>query len=353
MSDLRDFPHAGISLAVPQGFEYQPLHEPFNVMRAVLSKGAQAAQAVTLSAFPVAPKVTAADFADAMLAEQKQNLTIRHLKMLKQIPMPVAGIPGVAQRISYTFRGIETTAARVYFIRELAASKVRICYVLTVETDMENQVSLLPILGEVIKTVGLTAVQRPVTVAIRQLHRPMKDHKRGYIVRPPLGWYTKPGPAGLEMGQVDYLLGGIPMPTVTVTVTEVPSDATSEQCTKKCLKLALAAAAEQNLRVEVVAEGPARLGGLAGWQFALRQSQEPRPSTGPADNQQHPVVIVQRTVCPPAEPGREKNSYSLVLICQGADAETAMGMMEKIAGGFEFAGRPSASITASAPAKKK
>ena len=94
MGKVFEFPHAGVALGVPEGFEPQNVGEPFDVMRAGLLKGAKSVQAVTLSAFPVAEKVTAAGFADAMTAELRKNLAIRHAKETPRVSVRVAGIEG-------------------------------------------------------------------------------------------------------------------------------------------------------------------------------------------------------------------------------------------------------------------
>jgi len=69
----------------------------------------------------------------------QKNLAIRRLTLLKKINIPVAGTNGTARLVTYAFRGAETTAAQVFFVRDIQApdlniSKTRICYVLSVET---------------------------------------------------------------------------------------------------------------------------------------------------------------------------------------------------------------------------
>ena len=39
MGKVLEFPHAGVALAVPEGFEPQNVSEPFDVLRAALLKG--------------------------------------------------------------------------------------------------------------------------------------------------------------------------------------------------------------------------------------------------------------------------------------------------------------------------
>ena len=53
MGESVDFPHAGIALAMPAGYQSQTVAEPFDIARAILSENGQPIQAVTVSAFPL------------------------------------------------------------------------------------------------------------------------------------------------------------------------------------------------------------------------------------------------------------------------------------------------------------
>ncbi|MDY6914429.1 MAG: hypothetical protein SVT52_08245, partial [Planctomycetota bacterium] len=210
MDKPREFPHAGIALSVPKGFEDQPLAELSDVMRAVLIEANEPVRAVTLTAVAVAADYTVDAFAEAQLAELKQNLVIRKLKVLSKTQLSVCGVTGTAWLMSYSFRGIETIAARAYFIRDWPRAKLRICYMLTVEAPAEKQTFILPTLGEVIKTVTLSAPLHPYEVKLAGTGSVKKDHARGYSIRVPAGWFTNLSDTGMLLGQMDYLLGGEP-----------------------------------------------------------------------------------------------------------------------------------------------
>jgi len=390
MAPRREYPHAGIALSVPKGFTPQPVSGPFDVMRAVRMEGDRAVQAVTLSAYCVAAKTPADAFADAMLADLKANLSFRRVQELKKTPMQVAGIAGAGRLVSYELRGQKTTAARAYFIRTLKPTNVPVCYVLTVEAADQSKDDLLPILGEMVKTVALTSPRHPALLPVKTLAAPVKDHKRGFAVRPPAGWFCSPTVLGLQMGQADYLLGGGVVPLVNAMVLPVEAGQTSDVCAKKAVETAKATAAEHGMVVKVLGEGPAKLGKLDGYQFILRQSAAPTPTTAPATapdkGKPHgphgakpkaepappaapPVLIVQRTACvfpkvktpattkpagtkPATTKPADGRNYSLVLITQGVEAKVAGAMMDKIAAGFALLPPPKTPAPATKPTTK-
>ena len=345
-----EYPHAGIIVATPVEFEPQALAAPFDVVRAVVMEGNRAVRAVTLSAFPVAPKVKADDFADAKVLELKKNLAIRNLKLLKKTPIPVAGVSGTARMMSYTFRGAKTVAAQVFFMRNAKSAKVRICYLLTVVTSEDRQAKLLPVLGAVIKSVKLTTVRHPAIAPGAKLGDPIVAYKLGFAIRRPRGWYGTKSMTGAEMGQVDYLLGGIPMPMAQLWVMRPSAEATtSAACAKKHLGMAQALAADRKQTCEVVSEGPVKLGSVGAYQFVLKQAPKkgaappPRGAAGPKA-----VIIVQRTACVAPNPGDQPKAYVLILTCQGQDAKPPTQLMETIAGSFVLLAATSKPSTAPA-----
>ena len=302
-----DYSHAGIALAVPGNFKHQDLSEPYDVMRAVLAQDDKFLQAVTVSAFPIAEKVTAESFADAMTEELKKNLTIRHLKVVKKVAIPIAGRTGSAYRMTYTYRGIRTSAARVYFVRELSPPNLRVCYVLTVESDESRKASLLRVLGAVMKTLKLTAIRHPSEIKVDVLRKPYKDHKLGFAIAPPKGWYVRPLDDGVVLAQTDYLAGGIPMPTVRVIVAPAPAGATSTAQADKCLVMAKKAFPGS----KVVRKADIVLAGLKGRQFVLTHAPPVAGSTQPAPKGPGSLTVIQNVLCPPPAAGGDKKSRSI------------------------------------------
>ena len=364
-----EYPHAGISLAWPKGFRPRPLSDPYDVMNAVVLEGDRPVRSVKLSAFPVGEGVTAEEFAGARMAELKKSLTIRHLKPIKRVPISVAGIKGIAGTMTYTFRGMSSIAAQVHFIRDVKSAKTRICYLLTVECLLERQAQLLPTLGAVIKSIELTSVRHPDISAAAEPGEAIRDFELGYSIRQPRRWYAVKSDVGTEMGQVDYLLGGVPMPSAQLLARSVPGGtATSEACAKKCLSIARSVAVERKQTCEVISEGPAKLAGLPAYQFVLIHSSKPRPPLPGGTKSLESVVIVQRTVCVAGSGGKSPRAYMLTLTARGEDAKAAEALLAAISDGFSLTGpatqpatapttkpttRPAARPPATAPATRK
>jgi len=334
-----EYAHAGIELAVPKGFEVRPLESPYDVMKYIVVENNEVVQAVTLMAFPMSARGTADEFAEMKMAELRRDLAIRHLKLRKQTAMPVAGVTGSARLMSYQHRGKETVAAQVYFIREAKGERVRICYVLTVESSVakDKQSRMLPILGAVIRSIRLTQVVHPAAPPAPQLAKAVADYELGYSVRPPVGWYASKSIVGVEMGQTDYLVGGQPMPSVLLVLTRASADArTSEAVAKQWLGRAKQIAAKRKQKCEVASQGPAKLGRLSAWQFVAKQSAIDKPAPGaPAIlRTSPPVVLVQRVACVESNSGGEPRVYMLILTCRGEDSKAAVALMDTVAASF-------------------
>lgn len=336
--------HAGICLAVPKGFEHQPLREPCALLRAVRRDKGKPIQAVDLAAFAVGPKDTLEGFAEKMLDEARKTLAVRQLRVRKKTAMTVASLPASARLLTYTYRGVETTAARVFFLRPMQNGTVRLCYVLTVESGLEHKDDLLPVLGEVIKTVKLVDVQSPLAVGVAGLMAPVPDTARGYAVRPPLGWYAAETSVGVQMAVTDYRMGGEPAVTVSVAVAACGGQASPRAHAAEAIERATQAAGGQGRATAVVAQTPALLGGVAAHQFTLLQTAK-EPRTG-----DRPVYVVHRLTCCRLAEQAPPQCFSLILVCRGGDAKTATEILGKIASGFSFLQKPARVHPATAPA---
>lgn len=348
-----EHPHAGVALAVPKGYEYRPLTQLYDVANAVVAEDGRPVQAVTLSAFPVARKGAADEFADAKMAELRRNLAIRHLKLLKKTPMSVGGLKGAARLMSYTFRGAKTLAAQVYCLRELEGAKTRICYVLTVECSQDRQARLLPTLGAVVKSVRLTTVRHPAVAPQGKLTGTVEHFGQGFSFRRPPGWYAALSEVGAETGQVDYLIGGLPMPSAHLLAATASGDAiTAKACAKKCLAIAKAIAAKSKKASEVLSEGPVKLGKLPAYQFVLKQTDKKKPAT-PGGKMLATMLIVHRVACVVRKADDPPTEYTVVLTAPGADAKAAGDLMEMIASGFALIEVTTQPATRPAPATKR
>ena len=342
MGKAVEYPHVGLSLAVPEGFEASNCIEPYDAMRAVLLDGGKAAQGVTVSVFPVDKKKTHAQFAEAMIADMKENLAIRQVKVLKTAQVRIADQDGTGCRLQYLFRGVRTTAARVFFTRDAAATGGRLCYVLTIESNAKHEESLLPVLDAVMKSFKLSTIRRPAELPVTALGPPFKVRQFAFGVSPPRGWYVVVLPGGLEITQTDYTAGGMPTTALQITARKTPKGSSS-----KVLALVhLAKAVKAFPKAKTLWQGEVTLVGLEAYQFVLHQeAQVAAPSSangGKSTPAAKPttMTLVQTVFCVPEEGKSPARTYDLVLLSHGGKADNVRSTMARIAGSFTLLDRP-------------
>lgn len=346
------FPHAGIAVALPEGFELQMVAEPFEVARAVFTEGGKVREGLTVLALPYRREMTARQYAEQMTREMDKNLVIRNLKVRKRVEMPVAGTKGIVQLQSYTYRDEETVAASVYFLRPPANGRIGICYVLTVEAGRARQDRLLPLLGPIIRSVRTVDLADPTAIPLGETVGTIEDARLGFSLGVPAGYAAGSAQGSVYMLQTDYLAGATPGIVVQAPVVRVAADQSAEAYAKRCIQDVATAGGEQGVEVEVVSKGPAALAGRAGYQFVLRRRAPSREGGGPGAGD----VVVQRSVC--ASRGDGAVSYSLVAICRTDDPEAAEAKLDQIADGYRLlteapqppATAPAATTPATAPA---
>ena len=338
------FPHAGVSLRLPMGFERRTLREPFDVLQARRANGERTALALTLSVFPVEPKTGADAFADAMLAELARDPAVGKLQVRGASRIKVAGLDATAVRVGYRSRGAEMVAIRIHFIREQAAPPCRLCYFMDFRTSAARQTDLQETVSEVVKTVRLPAVRHPWEAPGRA-RGPRAVHPRcGLAIRPPRGWHVNvPGAADanagapaaardvFRLGQVDYLAGGALSMEARVLAGKVAGEGDGNRCARRVARECLGLVE----RGTVVREGPAQLLARGAHQLILRlRGSAGAPGDGGPTGPTGFVVI--RGACMPAD-GLEgaRRSFAVILRCRAADANSAAAVMDFLAGGLE------------------
>ncbi len=348
MQNPVNYPNAGISLAVPQGFEPKLVSAPFDVMSAAVEEANHPVEAITLSAFPIADRGSAEEFAEGKMSDLQRNLAIRNLKTLRKTPMPVAGATGAARLVTYSFRGTSSVAAQVYFIRDIQNNPNRICYLLTVVTSLEKQAALLPVLGAVIKSVNFTPLREPEVPAKITLEEPVRDLDLGFSIRLPKGWYIDRSGAGVEAGLVNYLQGGISMPSIKVVAAPASVDAaTSEACSKKLLTMLQSVGARNKQETRTISDEKTMLGDLPAWQFALQIVETPNPTPSLGGRQPGDVIIVNRTACLNVA-GKQPIAYTVTITARAAEQIVAGKLMDAMAGTFKAIGPATQPATAAA-----
>jgi len=345
MAQAKEYPHAGVALAVPQKYTHQMPVDGSEVMRAVLTKGEEQIQSVSLSAYPLKQKVTLKMYANALIAELRADLAIRGLKVGKKVEMKVGDVTGAARRLSYTYRGEKRLAVQLCFLRKEEKDKPRICYVLSIETTPDHEEKLLPAFAAIVKSVKLTCLSHPHSLEVKTLATPQKDYRYSFSIRPPAGWYAAPMPDGIWMGITDYLYGGAPLLSALVVVQD-GERTTAEQSAKKALQVAIKSAGDSGAKIKVLSQGAQKLAGYKGYQFVLKRSK-----SDPTDGDQA-MLYVQRVICVPG-PGKATRRYSLTLAFPADDAKRAKALMETIAGGFALLKPTTQPTTTTAPAASR
>jgi hypothetical protein len=348
MQNPVDYSNAGISIAVPQGFLPKLISALFDVMSAAVEEANRPVEAITLSAFPITDKGSAEEFAEGKMSDLQRNLAIRNLKTSKKILMSVAGADGAARLVSYSFRGTQSVAAQVYFIRDVQNNPIRICYLLTVVTTEERKSRLLPLLGAVRESIRFTPLKEPEIPAKIALEEPARDLDLGFSIRLPKGWYIDRSGAGVEAGLVNYLQGGIPMPSIKVVAAPASVDAaTSEACSKKLLAMLQSGAVRNKQETRTVSDGKTMLGDLPAWQFVLQIVEKPNPTPSLGGTQPGDLIIINRTACLNV-PGKQPIAYTVTITAKAAEQLAAGKLMDAVAETFQAIGPATQPATAPA-----
>lgn len=331
-------PFAGVTLALPKGYFLQTPGDATIVTRALKIENDQPVLALTLSAFGQPANATLISFVNA--ARVKSGQVIRNLKLLKTGPLRMAGRPAEARMLAYDLRGVPTTAVRVYFLRPIPGASMQMGYILSVEGRRGRGREVLQLLGTVGNTLELSDPVRPISQKITALGRPIVSHKWGYSVRPPEWWKARTSPEldVVVMEQTDYLPRPRP-PTLRLQVK--PEAGSPETCAKASLKGLEEELTKQKADYKVVQQGPARMGGLEGHQFLVRQ--DIVVARGEDEKIEYTMLIAQRTVC------ASGNSYSLVAHYLTDRPEDVTGAMDAVAAGIEMT-EPTTTAPTTAPA---
>jgi len=361
MQKPMQFPRAGVTLSLPGGFELQQLEDEMQVMTATRIESKRATVSISLQATPVEEGVTAKEFSQEQIDSYKQSLAVRHFKQLKEVPINIApGIEGIASSFQYSFRGIQTVAVGVCFIREITPEKnekplVRIAYVLTMEMAAEQK-----------KDLKLTPFRRPIDLDHDYKGPLLKDFESGYAIRLPKGWAGYGNQWGITLKQLDFLLGGVPCPDVQVVSIVLSDNLDSKQCGRKYIDAEI----KRGLKVDVLSEGATKLAGKDGYQYVLLKSipaPTTKPTTPPTSKpttetpeeeppiRQTPIseaiLQVHRLLSVPSDDGAVRH-YAIILTTRKCETKKALEIMDNLVAGFELIAIPK-KLPKAPPAKPK
>lgn len=316
---------AGVKIALPKGFELQTSADMSIVLNAAKVENKQPVLAVMLSGYRQPANASLISFAE--FGKAKSGLVIRNLKLIKTGALRIAGREAEIRIIAFDYRGVETTALRVFFLRPLASASMQMGYVLSVEGAKGRGRQLLPILGAIGNTIELFDPVRPIAQKITSLGEPMVSRKWGYSVRPPRWWKARMSRQRdtVEMVQVDYLPNARP-PQASLQVKA--EAASAEASAKTALNLLRESLKEQKVEFQVVREGPVRMAGRQGYEFLVRRD----AARGDSEKEKPKVTLFigQRTVC------SSGNSYSLVAYYLTDKVEQVTAAIDTIAAGLEL-----------------
>jgi hypothetical protein len=354
MLPVVNYPHAGVSLSIPMGFTTLVVPDSFVVTRAVMTISRKPVQAITLRALVVDAETTARDFADATEEDLKSRLSVRKFQgSKKSVSIKVAGITGVARVLKYTYDGISTSAASVFFIREFKDSALRICYVLTVEVGGKHEKKLLPTLGTLIKTIKLTTLQAPASIPTRLTERKLSDYKGGFSVCVPEGWYGGAVQGGLSLGQKNYVIGGANSPQVAILSLPVAQDASSQSIARKAVAKYLDASTRPDGGVKVLSHGPVKVNAQDAYQYIIKLTYEVITTTQPATTQPEATTTTSmpagkdtitrvekieavRVVCRRDSNGKPDRAYLFALSCLENEAKLVTPWFDTLGKGFKY-----------------
>ena len=348
MLEPREYPWAGLRLAIPAGFEPQPLAEIDQVLQANRIQGRKATQSLSVYVHVVEdPEATAESVSASLIEPLKDSLAFRNLKEVKAGKMPLAGQEGFARRLTFTHRGQKTIAVSACVIRNVQRpakngktrkpAPLRLAYILAMEVALgkEGQHTdvLLRTFDAVARSMHFIGLQHPADMPLVMEGRPFAKHfPKGIALRQPEHWVAAVTETGLAMGITDYLLGGQFTPAVQVLAMNIPEGQSAKTCGMKYIQHQR----KEGLAVEVFAEGPATLADRKGYQYVLRRTLRPttRPASAPADNPHADtdVIEIQRGICLPDKADPESCRHvTLLLTCRYADRKKALALMDQFA----------------------
>lgn len=340
LNTRQSFPWAGVSLQLPTGYQTAGVDQPDEIFLARRIEGAQATRSISLTVSAVQPGMKAKQYTDDHLEGLGSELATRNVEILSMREFVCGGRDAVLSRVRYTYRGIATEAAHVVYVRPLQASDDQadhsVAYMLTMEVQADQADALEPTILAVCGSLKYEPIRHPIDLP-RVFDGPfLKNFKHGVVIRQPDGWFGSQDQLGLVLGQID-LRRGLISPSVHVVSLPAPKNATAEQCGRQVL------AHERKLgdTVEVLSQGPVRLGDIDGYEFVVRRMVAPasQPATDQAtrpNTPARPILELHRMAIVPAEGDQPARYHALLLTCRVATLDQARQLMDELAEHVSF-----------------
>ncbi len=332
MGKTMELPSAGVEIALPEGYELQPLSDINRVFIATTgSRKNEDLKVISLAICRADSKTTLDSFMVFITDALRKDENIRDLKVANEAEVSFLDGRGLLRRLEGEYRGKKTVSLRFCFVRELKlpnvpadSPPVRLFYMLSMAAGEKHADGMLPTLDAVAGSIKLVDFKRPVELPVDAKGQPVKDFNNGYAILQPDGWAGRYGEMGFEMGRMDYLLGGVVAPKAEVFTGLIPDTLDAKTFGEGAIKIKAEKA--KGIEIKVLSQSPAKLAGEDGYQFVVRKSDV---KTGSSH------IEIARLICLPAEKGK-KTLYAIILRCPDCEPERAKVIMDKIASGFSL-----------------
>ncbi len=333
MAKAVDYSWAGIRIAIPEGFINRTLDKPRHVLIADSSKDAEPLT-VAVGTLAVGSDVTAAAVQNYIMNKWAASPGVSNLTLVEEREITVASLQGVGRLIKYKIDGAEAAAVALAVVRDVkrpdGAAPIRIAYGLLVRSTRKNMTPMIGVINGVAKSAEFTEVSRGVDLPIELTDNTIQDEKGLYAMRIPKGWASSRDKTGISMGQMDHLLGGATSPSLRVVTLNVGADKTAKVCGESLIDYAIKKRAR---KIEILSQGPAKVGSVDGYQFVMRKQVLLEKDQSGQDKYSEPFTEIGALVAAPAGPG-QKRYHVIVLTCYDCDPKKAESLMEKIVSGF-------------------
>lgn len=332
---------AGVKIALPAEFKLMPIESGNMLLRAAKVRGEEPLLQITLLAYHEAPSTALADFAKSR--SLSKDFRVRDFRMLKSMPVKMAGVDGEAQVQSYRLRGIETTALALYFLRPVVGDKGQVGYVLMVEAKKKNGKLTLPALMAVMKTIELFDPVSPLAEPLDPLYEPIVSEKWGYSLRPPTWWKVSMSlqEEAIKIFQLDYTFAVKVHPELHFAAIDAPGRSVA-QCTDEAISRIGADLTKKRATYKLLSRQVAKLAGIDGEEFVIRYSEAPSP--GRPDVTPGTLLVTQRVIC------HAGKSYSLTCHAEMDDVKVASRILDAVSVGMKLTTPSTRPAATSAPA---
>jgi len=324
-----EFPWAGISLALPEGFSLQPLSQ---INRAMVATGgtADAPQRISLSLYPIGKDIELPALMDSVTQHLDAQLGVTDSVVEADAEVPFLAGKAAVRAFGCTYGSKRVVGVRLCFIRDVpqpSGGSMPMAYVLGMGVMEDQADQLLPALASVARSIKLTDFRRPIDLPISKQGRVVSDPQLGFTIRQPADWVGSFSERGFTMGQFDCLRGGDVSPRVELIVATVPADFTAESFGKHAIE----AKAAEGFKMEVLSHGPADLAGRKGYQFVVhKQTVNAEASEQPAES-----IEIGRLILTPGQDGQQR-MYAIVVQCQDVTWQQADAVMAAVAPDFSL-----------------